>query len=423
VAELVRYLGFDRLIDGTGTLPIGGAIVAVQGELIVWVGQRSELPPAESSVVIEEFADSTCLPGLIDAHAHFSLPADGRSYEEVARDSDEMMAIVGGRNLGTHLRAGITSARDNGARNALGFVLKKALERGLIEGPRLLACGRPIVSSGGHFGWCNGTADGEGEIRRAVRLLVSEGADHIKLMASGGGTVGSDPRRASYTSAELLAAVEAAHDLGRLTTGHCRAREGMVRALESGVDCMEHAEFIDHDGESRFDSKVADSLLESGIFVCPTLQVGWDSLLRLRQRASEEGLDDAGRRQLADQERAMGIKLENFNKLLEIGLGPRMILGTDAGCFDFRFGHADYGMNLMIAGGMAPMQAIMAATNVAATACGISETVGTVQPGKLADIVIVSGNPLDDMNAISRVMAVYKGGNLVHRNDPLLTEM
>ena len=337
-------LRVDQLIDGTGAEPVTDAAIRIEGTMIGWAGPALALPSDRRvEWAVQEFVGATALPGLIDAHAHLSLFADGRSYENMAAETDERMAMAGAKNASVHLRSGITTARDNGARNRLGFELRDAIEQGAFEGPRLLVSGRPITASGGHFHWCNGTADGEDEIRDTVRRLVREGADHIKIMASGGGTIGTDPGRASYTLEELRAAVATAHDLDRLTTAHCRAAEAMGRAIEAGSDCLEHGEFLEPDGVMRFDDELAERLVASGIYLSPTMAAsGWDTILRLRDRRERAGLTESEERDLTAAERETETRIEHVGRLIQLGMGPRIVAGTDAGCFDFAFGHLDY---------------------------------------------------------------------------------
>ena len=404
------------VIDGTGAPPLPDALIAMEDGVIRSVGPAAGPPAAlaSPSAGLVPYGTGVAVPGFVDAHVHFTLFADGRSYEEMAAEPDEAMAFAAARNALTHLRAGVTTARDNGSRNRLGFALRDAIERGLIPGPRLLVSGRPVTPPGGHFHWCNGTAHGPDEIRYAVKGLAADGADHIKIMASGGGTRGTDPARATYTVPELTCAAEAAHQLGLPTTAHCRASESMQRAIEAGLDCMEHGEFIAPDGTRRFDSGLATRLVESGMYLSPTLQAsGWDTILRLRAAREARTLTQDERRALATAERETEITLDQVGRLADMGLGPRIIAGTDAGCFDFSFGHVDYCLELMVAAGMSPMQALIAATSAAATACGVAKQVGTIQPGKRADIVILAASPLEDIRAVSRVLAVYKDGELV----------
>ena len=284
---------FAGRIVGTadGTVVEDGAI-RLSGSRIVAVGPRAALAPrAGESIRVLDFRPHTVIPGLIDVHTHLSLAGDGRSYEEMSRDPDEMMILAGVMNLRKHLQAGVTTVRDNGARNRVGFMLREGIAQGYVPGPRLLASGRPITCTGGHFHWCNEVADGEEEIRRAVRRLVHEGADHIKIMASGGGTAGTIPGRPSYSVGELEAAVHEAHSFGRLTVAHCRAKESMVRAVHAGLDLIEHAEFLDPDGVIRYDPSIAAMMQEAGVFISPTLQAsGYPTVLALRRKREESGL-------------------------------------------------------------------------------------------------------------------------------------
>jgi len=405
------------LIDGTGAPPLPDALITIEGDMIRSAGPAP--PKAAGSRAgpgpeLVTFDTGVAVPGFVDAHVHFTLFADGRSYEAMAAEPDAMMAFAAARNALTHLRAGVTTARDNGSRNRLGFALKQAIDRGLVAGPGLLVSGRPVTPPGGHFHWCNGIADGPDEIRQAVKSLAADGADHIKIMASGGGTRGTDPARATYTVPELTCAADAAHQLGLPTTAHCRASESMRRAIEAGLDCMEHGEFIAPDGTRPFDPGLAARLVDSGMYLSPTLQAnGWDTILRLRAVREARDLAPDEERVLAAAEQDTQTSLDQVSRLTDMGLGPRIVAGTDAGCFDFSFGHIDYCLELMVAAGMSPMQALVASTSVAATACGVGDQVGTIQVGKRADIVILAANPLEDIRAVSRVLAVYKDGELV----------
>src|SRR4051794_20140230 len=266
-------------VGDEGEVVLDGALV-VEASRVLHVGAARDLGLAGTPVV--DLGDVTILPGLVDAHAHLTLPADKRNYEQVHQDPDEMLALVCVMNLRKHMSAGVTTIRDNGGRNRVTFVVRDAIRRGYIAGPRLLLSGRPITQRLGHFYFCGGTADGPVEIRATVRALVAEGADHIKIMASGGATLGNLPYYAAYTQEEMSTAVDAAHELGRLTTGHCRATTSMRYALAAGLDAIEHAEFLEPDlsrkanigahhnlqgGRSVYDAKLANELLVAGTFI------------------------------------------------------------------------------------------------------------------------------------------------------------
>src|SRR5262245_55370665 len=239
-----RYIRAARVVTVSARGVIEDGAVAVEGSRITAVGPAAEVTRGASPGAVEAYADATLMPGLVDAHAHLTLAADRRTYEQMVLDPDEMMALVSVSNLQRHLACGVTTLRDNGGRNRVTFIVREAINRGYFIGPRLLLSGRPVTHRYGHFYWCNGVADGIEAIRATVRQLVAEGADHIKIMASGGATAGNIPYYASYGVDELRAAVDTAHGLGRLTTAHCRAKQSMINALEAGLDCIEHGEFL-----------------------------------------------------------------------------------------------------------------------------------------------------------------------------------
>jgi imidazolonepropionase-like amidohydrolase len=404
-----------QLIDGKGEQAIADGAVLLDGERIAWAGPAAQLAPdINAGAVLRHFRGCTLLPGFVDAHTHFTLFADGRSYQDMAAEPDGIMLLAGVRNTRRHLLAGVTTARDNGSRGVNGFILREAISRGIVAGPRLLVAGPPVTPTAGHFHWCLGTADGEDELRRRVRALIGQGADHIKIMASGGGTVGTDPGRPCYTVDELRSAITTAHDLGRLTTAHCRAAESMRRATEAEVDCIEHGEFIDPDGVMRFDQDIALLMGDRGTYLSPTLQAsGWDTIQRLRQAAAERALTKQEAHDLDVAERETEVRLEQIGRLMELGLADRIVSGTDAGCFDFSFGHIDYAMQLMVMAGVPEMAAIKSATSRSARACGVHADVGTLEPGKVGDVVVVRGDPLADISKVADVVAVFHYGAAV----------
>lgn len=411
-ATVIRAAG---LVDGTGRPPILDAAVRVDDGKVTAVGPSGQLRAHAGELVEElDFGGHFICPGLIDEHTHLGLAGDGRTYEQMAEDPDEIMALAGVDNLGKHLRSGVTTLRDNGARNMVGFALREGANRGYFPAPRMLVCGRPIVATKGHFWWCNEEADGELEIRRAVRRLVHEGADHIKVMASGGGTRGTIPGLASYSTAELRAAADEAHALGRLTVVHCRAKESMVRAIEAGLDLMEHAEFLDPDGVMRYDAELAERMRESGIYVSPTLQAaGYPTVVALREKREREGLTRAEEARLSAAETRVETRVGHFGQMLDAGLLPRMVAGSDSGCGNLAFGHLDYDLKLMHRGGMTAMQVLESATRVTAEAIGAADQIGTLEPGKVADLIVVDGDPSRDLTALSRVKAVFQAGRRV----------
>ncbi len=404
------------LIDGMSTTIRSNQSILISDGRIVRVGNHEELskalPPDTEEIDLGELC---VIPGLIDGHTHLSLAGDGRNYVEMFSESDEMMVLTGAMNLQLHLSAGITTIREHGARNKVGFYLKEGIARGYIPGPRTLVSGRPITCTGGHFHMCNETADGEDEIRKSVRRLVHEGADYIKIMASGGGTEGTIPGRASYSVEELHAAVHEAHHLHRLTAAHCRASESMVRAVNAGIDLMEHAEFLEPDGKLRFDPKIAEMMAESGIWISPTLQAWTDypRIVELRKKRENDEITPQELNVLKQQEERAEGRLDVMRRMLDYCLKERIVPGTDSGVNNLAFGHLDYDLQLLVEVGFTPAEALISATRISAEAIGMDNEIGTIEPGKVADLVAVEGDPTSDVKAFSYVRAVFQSGQRV----------
>ena len=411
----------DRLFDGIRTTPRTHSALLLNEERIEAVGPAKEIEQAAGPTASTiNYGDACLSPGLIDGHTHTTLAGDGRPYADLFRETDEIMALVGVKNLLAHLRSGVTTVREHGSRNLLGFTLREGLQRGYFSGPRMLVSGRPITQPNGHFHFCNGTAQTEEEIRSAIRQLVSEGADYIKIMASGGGTEGTEPGKASYSSAELEAAVHEAHHLGVLTAAHCRATESMARALQAGIDLMEHAEFLSEDGALAFDPKIAQQLADDDIFISPTLQA-WTNFPRIVELTNRRSLGRFGLAQEAELQRLQVRKHERLDimrRLLDYGIHDRIVPGTDSGPGLIAFGHMDYDLQLLVESGLTAGEALVAATQTSARAIGRDSDLGTLEPGKIADITVFTGDPTQDISKVSDVRAVYSEGRLVHQVSP-----
>ncbi|MGH7319502.1 MAG: amidohydrolase family protein, partial [Candidatus Rokuibacteriota bacterium] len=195
-----------RLLDGTGAAPIDGAALLIEGTRVVRVGRRGEVvPPVGAAVRTVDYGDATMLPGLVDAHTHLVSPGDGTPGDDVAQEEDDILLLQAAKNARTILHSGVTTIRENGAKHRVAFSLREGIRRGLAPGPRMVICGRPVTITGGHMGYFGSEADGEVAVRAEVRTLLKEGADYIKICATGGSTRTSDPNRASYTVPELRA--------------------------------------------------------------------------------------------------------------------------------------------------------------------------------------------------------------------------
>jgi imidazolonepropionase-like amidohydrolase len=399
----------EVIIDGLITFADG--VITYVGPFIA-PGTPPRTPTPTPTIL--DLGDVTILPGFVDTHAHLSLPADGRTYEAVHQESDDYLIQTGLANARRHLASGVTTVRDNGARGRVGFAIRQAAAG--TQAPRILVAGRPLTPTGGHFHFCGGEADNAPAIRAAVRRLVDEGADHIKLIASGGGTAGSAPEDCTYTVDDLRVAVDTAHELGRLTTAHCRSTESIRRAVVSGVDCIEHADFLRHDPGGgpivRYDPEVVDLLRGAGTSVSMTMQCGgYDTLLELGRRESNVEPDRAT---MARIRAYFDDKLSILAALLRAGLADRIAVSTDAGPADTQFGRFALGLGLATEAGMTATQALVAATRTAARICGIADRAGLLRAGAPADLLVVGGRPTTSIEDAGDVRAVLVGGALCH---------
>lgn len=396
----------DTLIDGSGGEPRRNVEVVVEDGRIREVAPAG-LTPRPADARIYERPGATVLPGLIDVHLHLMFGTGPRSYEDVIdHDSDDLMLLRGARNAYLHLRAGVTTCRDCGARNRVAFALREAANAGIFLSPRLHVSGRPLTITGGHFWWCNEEADGVDGVRVATRQLLKEGADFIKIMASGGGTRGTDASRASYSVAEMAAAVAEAHQAGKKMTAHCLAAESVGRAVDAGLDQIEHFNFMHPDGSRVFDDAVAAKILERGIVLSPTIQTGYRQIERLQEKG--EALTERERKQLDGNLYKLETKLEFIRRFHE--MGAPIVAGTDA---IQEFGDYAIGLELLHRAGLSPMDVVVAATSGAARAMGVAEEAGTIRPGMAADLVFLDGDPLADIQAFGRVLGVVLGGRSV----------
>jgi imidazolonepropionase-like amidohydrolase len=394
----------DRLIDGRALHPGTEQVVEVEGTRIVRVGPVEAA--SEPDVQELRLPGCTLLPGLVDVHAHLTFGTAGRSYEQVMReDSDDLMLVRAVRNCQLHLAAGVTTVRDCGARNRTTLSLRDAAAAGLFPSPRLLVSGPPLTMTGGHFWWCNGEADGVEGVRRQARWLLKQGVDFLKIMASGGGTVGTNQARASYSVDEIAAAVHEAHHVDKLTTAHCLAAESLSNAVDAGIDQVEHINFIQPDGSRRFNQDVAERIVQHNIHVSPTIQTGYREFERLSARSNRTSREQA---QIDDLKYKLDSKLDFVRRFHE--MGARIVAGTDAIA---AFGDYAIGLELLARAGIPNMQVIQAATRVAAEAIGVGRLVGTIEVGKEADLVAVRGDPLADIHCLNEVVTVVRAGEVI----------
>ena len=388
-----------RLLDGRGGPPIEPGRVLIEGDRIRSLGARLQ-PPAEA--LRYDFPDATILPGLIDCHVHLADVGEA-DPKDSAREDDAVRVLRLAQHAARTLRAGVTTVRDVGGRNHLEFGFRQGVEAGLAIAPRLWLCGKIVsMTTPGADMWPGmyRQADGPWEVAKAVREQVKAGADVIKVMATGAimAPANERPGQAQYRPDELQAATETAHGLGRRVAAHAHGIEGIRNAVAAGVDTIEHGTYLHQD------PAVATQMAAGGIALVPTLKAvtllanppgpGIPAEIAEKARAAR---DHAGR---------------SFRLAMEAGVPIAM--GTDAATSFNHHGENADELALMVEGGMTPMQAITAATWTAARALGRDHELGSLQPGFLADLIIVRGDPLVDVSLLRQPpQAVFLGGRLV----------
>jgi len=408
-----------KLIDGVSSQPQEGMAVGFSAGRILWAGKRSGIEASSRAIPrdVLEFPDATLLPGLFDLHTHTNMPGDGRTGEEVDRDdSDDVRLLRSARNIADHLATGVTSLCDCGSWNGTAFSLKEGLSQGLVEGPRTLVSGPPLTITGGHLWFMGGQVDGADGIRAAVRQRVKDGADFIKVAASGGSTLTSDPYRASFNLEELKALVDEAHSRNRPVLAHCRCTESINFALDAGVDAILHCFFTDSDGSYRYDEPTADRLAESGVYLNPTMHLGRVSRAYLERPRNQRPFTPAEEERWERSNRMGGTALEQFARLISAGV--RLAGGSDCGWGSYPFGDFQGELIAMRDAGLTPLEAIMAGTRNPADILGVLDQTGTIEAGKSADLLLVDGDPAADLEALRQVKAVYKRGIRVESARP-----
>ena len=390
-----------RVIPATGTDPIADGIVVVEGDRIAAVGSRDAVRvPAGDEVRVIDAEGGTVLPGLIDCHVHI---AGGLTVEERLEGftprvvTAHMLRVMA--SLEEVVRSGITALRDCGFPHHGVFALREAIDEGRCLGPRLFLCGRALAATGGHGASISVQVDGSDAVRRAARAEMKAGADWIKLMATGGtATPGERTEDVQLTVGELAAAVDEAHRRGKQVCAHCSCLEGARALVEAGVDSIEHGIVLD-DG-------VIEGMLAKGIWLVPTLKCTAIE----GESGPESGIADFVRQKA----RAIyKVQKRSFQRALSAGVP--IAAGTDAGPTYLPLGRESLVMELalMVELGMEPMVAIESCTREAARLLGVEDVLGTLEEGKLADLLILDGDPLEDVAELNRVGTVMKGGRLI----------
>ena len=408
----LKVIKAARLIDCTDGSSKENLAVVVENGRITRVSSQHELAfPEGAQPEVHDFGDATLLPGLIDCHTHTNMRGDGSSVDDVHEDDDDIHLIQAVKSARMAIESGVTTMRENGGWNKSTFSLKEGIRRGLVPGPRVVNCGRPITMTGGHCWMMGSQADGVDGVRNEVRKLVFEGADYIKVMSSGGSTRNSVPTRASYSLEELTAIVDEAHVRGRLVGAHAHPAQAISNCLDAGVDMIIHCTFSNPDGSISLDPKLADRIAQSGVWVNPTLWIIMLQIRHLEEKQRGVGLSPEEETLLDASKYRVDRRLEVHRPLFEAG--GRYIGGSDCGWSAYPFGQFHEELKALTTVGLSTHQALLAGTRDAAEAVGLPSQIGTVEPGKEADLLVVEGDPSQNIDDLARVVAVFQGGERV----------
>jgi len=387
-----------RVIDGLGRAR-ERATLLVQDDRIAAIGDDREVTVPRGARVIDA-RGMTVLPGLIDCHVHLCLGGDADVLRAIREEDPALTLLKAARSARTTLESGFTTVRDLGFRDHSIFSLKQAIQDGLLPGPRILAAGLVVCMTGGHARFIGREADGPVEVVAAVREQLARGAEVIKFIASGGVlTPGTSPESAQMTPEELGAGMAEARRAGRRVAAHAHGAEGMKNAIRAGAHSIEHATLMD--------DEAAALMREQGVFMVPTLSA--------IARTADCGLNCGIPETTVHKARTMRARHEaSFKKAHRSGIP--IALGTDAGTPFNHHGENAQELDRMVALGMSPMEAIVAATASAARLLGIEHLVGTIEVGKEADLLIVDGNPLKKISLLrdrDRIVGVIQAGRFV----------
>jgi imidazolonepropionase-like amidohydrolase len=394
------------LVDPESATVLKDQVILIRDGKVEAVGHNLPIPAGSQTI---DLSSETVLPGLIDCHTHLADGAHGDGDPvSIFRKTAAQYALESVPNAKVTLESGFTTVRDVGTYRALNDVaLRDAINKGYIVGPRMFVAGAYVTITGGagadtglapdiqlpwdmHYG----EANSPWEVRQVIRKLAHDGVDHIKILSSGAVlTHGSNPKSQEFTLEELQAAVDEASHFGLRVESHAHSPEGIKNAIRAGVASVEHATMIDDDGIAL--AKQHGTYLDMDIY-------------------DEECIQEAGRKgrmppDFLEHDAQLGqIQRDNFRKAVQAGV--KMSFGTDAGVCPYGIAAKQFAM--MVKYGMTPMQAIQSATINAADLLGRRDSLGSIKPGKYADLIAVSGDPLADVSVLERVDFVMKEGKV-----------
>jgi imidazolonepropionase-like amidohydrolase len=397
---IVRGYRASRVVDGTGAPALLDHTVVFEGERISGVVLSAAVP---AGAEITDLGDVTILPGLIDAHVHVIWDGSLPNPEEVRqRESMIMAAMRAVGHAAATLRCGTTTVRDVGCPGGVSIALRDLIDAGVVPGPRMLVSGAAIVMTGGHVHPMSVEVDSPDEARKAARQQLKAGADFIKLLATGGvyGRRHDMPWAPQLSTAEMIPAVQEAHNAGRVAAIHAEGEDGIANAIAAGADTIEHC--------NQLTPGLAQQMADRGIFMVPTLAWFFNVAEAIPGPTFSSPFPE-------DYVRKGRIMADCSARSIELALrhGVKIAAGTDTGAPLVPHNSVRRELELLVRLGMTPLQAIVAGTKTAAEAMRLDAEVGTLEPGKFADLIAVAGDPTRDIRALYDLRLVVKGGSVV----------
>jgi imidazolonepropionase-like amidohydrolase len=392
---MATILENGRVIDGTGKV-IEKGMVFIQEDLITYVGPAKKLRSSKKDTSFD-LSGKTVLPGLIDAHVHLCLDGSPDPMTSLLKDSIPQLTLKAAQHARQTLEAGVTTVRDMGGKDYVDIAIRDGIESGLLQGPRMICSGKVVCMTGGH-GWQFGReANGIDEVREAVREQLKMGVNFIKMIATGGVmTKGVDPGATQFTLEELIAGVEEAGKAGRRTATHAQGTDGIKNSLWAGINSIEHGFFLD--------DEAIELMLEMKAYLVPTLNAPYQII----RGGVKRGVPRYA------VEKSKSVMKSHFQSVRRAHQSKIPIaMGTDAGTPFNCHGENLKEMELLVKTGLTPIEAIVATTKTASEVLGLEKKIGTLEKRKIADLIVVDGNPLKDIGLFQKkekILAIMKEG-------------
>ena len=399
---MLTLLKNARIVDGLGNSYAKGWLLIKNGKIHSLGVDDKPMPfdTQDKGRKIVDLIGMTLMPGLIDAHVHLTLDGSPDAIRQVETDSPFTVALKAAKHAKATLKAGFTTVRDAGGKDHLNLELRDAVNSGLVLGPRILTAGHCICITGGHAYFIGLECDGSDEVRKTVRKEIKNGVDFIKMMSTGGlNTPGIKATVPQFTHEELRAGITEAHKAGKKTSTHALGCDGIANSLEAGIDSIEHGFVL---SEGNVEAMLKNKRYLVATLTCVKKMVGGGTKNGIPAWAVEKA-------KLVYESAAKSYAMAR-------SAGVNIVMGTDAGTpLNFHGDNIDELLS-MLDQGFTPMEILIAATSKAAELLDLSETLGSLTEGKLADFLVVDGDVLSDLKILKNsenIKSIYKGGELL----------